>query len=86
MIPTVMHRIKIGGSQSLNVLNSFRKKIGTPLSRFPGVLDVCLSIRPKRICFDIGSGCNSCDVGVLMQSACAFSLQVYILSALFLST
>ena len=63
---------------SLNVLESSRKKLGIPLSRFPGVLDFCLSIRPKRICFDISSGCNSCNVGVLMQSACAFSLQVYI--------
>ena len=61
------------------------KKIGIPLSRFPGVLDFCLSIRPKRICFDISSGCNSCDVGMLMQSACAFSLQVYILPACYFS-
>ena len=74
-------------SVPLNVFDSSRKKIGihVPLSRFPGVLDFCLSIRPKRICFDISSGCNSCDVGVLMQSACAFSLQVYILPACYFS-
>ena len=46
------------------------------------MLDFCLSIRPKRICFDICSGCNSCYVGVLMQSACAFSLQVFYLTSL----
>ena len=70
---------------SLNVLGYSRNKIGTPLSRFPGVLDFCLSKRPKRICFDISIGCNSCDVGVLMQSAYAFSLQVYILPACYFS-
>ena len=69
----------------LNVFDSSRKKNWHTPVQISWSARLLPVYRPKRICFDISSGCNSCDVGVLMQSACAFSLQVYILPACYFS-